>query len=249
MRIEIAVLSSLLALAAVTILIYRFSPEGRSPQRDRVGRGGSFALGLWLRDWFYWLIRPVKRLILALRLGPGLFNTLGVVFGLGALVFFALGSLPMAGWMILLSGVADAFDGEIARAQGVVSERGAFLDSTLDRFVDLFVFVGLALYYQRSEAALVAVVAGLGGSLLVSYTRARGEALGVVCKVGFMQRAERLILLTAGSLLDPTVSDLLKVAPGTPLLAMVWIVALGAMGTAVYRCIWIGRRLPPGPTP
>ena len=98
--------------------------------------------------------------------------------------------------------------------------------------------------------ALTLVVAGLGGSLLVSYTRARGESVGVLCKLGVMQRAERLILLGIGGILDATASAIWPVAPwsdrdgGVVLVPVVALIALGTLGTAVFRTIWIARRLP-----
>jgi CDP-diacylglycerol--glycerol-3-phosphate 3-phosphatidyltransferase len=91
--------------------------------------------------------------------------------------------------------------------------------------------------------ALVAVAAGLGGSLLVSYARARGESVGVVCKVGVMQRAERLLLIGFGGILDPMVGAGAGWSEGTLLLALLVLVAAGTIGTAVYRTIWIAARL------
>ena len=156
---------------------------------------------------------------------------------------FAAGRLNLGGWAVLLGGAADVLDGRIARAQGLEGTRGAFLDSTLDRFAEVGAFVGLAVFYQASAPALVAVVTALGGSLLVSYARARGESVGVVCKVGIMQRAERLLLLGFGGVLDPAVTSAAGWPPGTLLLGLVGLVALGTLGTAVYRTVWIARRL------
>jgi CDP-diacylglycerol--glycerol-3-phosphate 3-phosphatidyltransferase len=89
----------------------------------------------------------------------------------------------------------------------------------------------------------VAVAAGLGGSLLVSYARARGESVGVVCKVGVMQRAERLLLIGFGGILDPMVTGGAGWNEGTLLLALLVLVAVGTIGTAVYRTVWIAERL------
>ena len=94
------------------------------------------------------------------------------------------------------------------------------------------------------------VVAALGGSLLVSYTRARGESLGVLCKLGVMQRAERLILLGFGGILDGAVSaawpDALwsDAAGGALLVPVLALIAVGTVGTAAFRTVWIARRLP-----
>jgi CDP-diacylglycerol--glycerol-3-phosphate 3-phosphatidyltransferase len=98
-------------------------------------------------------------------------------------------------------------------------------------------------YYQTSAPALAIVAAGLGGSLLVSYARARGESVGVVCKVGVMQRAERLLLLGFGGILDPMVAAATGWSEGALLLALLTLVAVGTIGTAVYRTVWIAARL------
>jgi CDP-diacylglycerol--glycerol-3-phosphate 3-phosphatidyltransferase len=158
-------------------------------------------------------------------------------------VSFATGRLALGGWGVLLGGAADVLDGRIARAQGVEGPRGAFLDSTLDRFAEVAAFVGLAVYYQTSAAALALVTAGLGGSLLVSYARARGESVGIVCKVGVMQRAERLLLIGFGGILDPIVAAGAGWSEGMLLLALLALVAVGTIGTAVYRTVWIAARL------
>jgi CDP-diacylglycerol--glycerol-3-phosphate 3-phosphatidyltransferase len=89
-------------------------------------------------------------------------------------------------------------------------------------------------------------VSGLAGSLLVSYTRARGESLGVVCKIGVMQRAERILLLGFGPILDPTLCATFGWEQGGVLLGILLLIAVGSMGTAVFRTIWISRRLRDG---
>jgi CDP-diacylglycerol--glycerol-3-phosphate 3-phosphatidyltransferase len=87
------------------------------------------------------------------------------------------------------------------------------------------------------------LIVGLSGSLLVSYTRARGEGLGIQCKKGVLQRAERMLLLGFGSILDPTISAALGRPVGAALLPVLGLIAVGSTGTAVYRTIWIARAL------
>jgi len=204
---------------------------------------GSFVFGDFLRRWFYWFVRPLERLALALGVSPTAFNLLGVAFGVGAGVCFATGAVNLGGWAVLLGGAADVLDGRIARARGLADERGAFLDSTLDRFAEVGAFVGLAVHFRAAPGALVIVVTALGGSLLVSYARARGESVGVLCNVGVMQRAERLLLVGFGGVVDPAVTEWAGWMPGTLLIALLALVALGTVGTAVYRTVWIAKRL------
>jgi phosphatidylglycerophosphate synthase len=242
MRPDLIVLLSILAVAFGSMPVYRARAAGRRDPLD-VDQRGSFVLGNFVRSWFYWFVGPVERVSLAMGLSPTAFNLLGVAFGIASGVAFARGDLVLGGWAVLLGGIADVIDGRIARAQGVAGPRGAFLDSTLDRFAEVGAFVGLAVYYQASTPALVAVASGLGGSLLVSYARARGESVGVVCKVGVMQRAERLLLIGLGGILDPMVGAAAGWNQGTLLLALLVLVAIGTIGTAVYRTIWIAQRL------
>lgn len=242
MRTDLAVLLALLALALGSMPVYRVTAAGRRDPLD-VDQRGSFILGDFVRSWFYWFIRPLERLSLAVGASPTAFNLLGVALGTLAGALFAVGRLNLAGWAVLLGGAADVLDGRIARAQGVAGPRGAFLDSTLDRFAEVGAFVGLAVFFRDSAPALVAVATALGGSLLVSYTRARGESVGIVCKVGVMQRAERLLVTGFGGILDGTISDAAGWSSGTLLGWLVLLVAIGTMGTAVYRTVWIAGRL------
>ena len=243
MRPELAVLVAVAAGAGVTMAIFALSPARRAGDELESASRGKFVLGSFVRHWFYWFIRPVVRASLGLGLSPLFYNLLGVVLGAVAGWFFASGHFATAGWAVLLSGAADALDGRIARARGLASPRGAFLDSTLDRFAEVAVFVGLAVAFRASAPALAVLTAALGGSLLVSYTRARGESQGVLCTLGVMQRAERLLLIGLGAILDGGGSALLGRGPGTFLLGVLVLTAVGTVATAVFRTVWIARRL------
>jgi CDP-diacylglycerol--glycerol-3-phosphate 3-phosphatidyltransferase len=242
MRPDVVALAAVVGFALTSMVPYALGASSRTPDADAVARGGSFALGSWVRDWFYWFIGPVERGAIALHLSPDFFNFLGLALSLASMVVFWSGGLPAAGWLLLMGGVADILDGRVARARGVASDYGAFIDSTLDRFAEFVVFVGIAAFYGGRLPVLVVVLA-LGGSLLVSYTRARGESLGVVCKAGVMQRAERMLALAFGAILDPWASDALGRGQGDALAAVLGLIALGTVGTAVYRTVWIARRL------
>ena len=241
MRRELAVLAGVVGFALATMLVYRVRPASRTAG-DVTGRGGSFVLGFGVRNWFYWLIRPVTRVSLALGLTPLFYNIFAVVCGLGSMLGYATGHLPTAGWLVFVSGIADVLDGEVARATHSADARGAFLDSTLDRFTEFFAFAGIAYSFASGWRALAVVVA-LGGSLLVSYTRARGESLGVLCKLGVMQRAERMLLLGLGSILDPALSARAGWGQGTLVAIVVAVIAVGTVWTSVYRTVWIARAL------
>jgi CDP-diacylglycerol--glycerol-3-phosphate 3-phosphatidyltransferase len=135
------------------------------------------------------------------------------------------------------------FDGKIARTLGVASPRGAFVDSTFDRFAETATLIGVTVLFSDSGWLVAAAAAALGGSMLVSYTRARGESLGVTCRSGLMQRQERVLLLGLAALLDPGVSQALRWPARSVFGASVVLLAVGTVGTAAYRTLWISRRL------
>lgn len=244
MRTDFAVLLGILGVAFASMPLYALGAAHRSPDPHEIKDRGSFVLGSFARSWFYWFVHPVEAAALGLRLGPTFFNLLGVAFGVFAGVLFATGRVNLAGWAILLGGVADILDGRIARALGMASPRGAFLDSTLDRFAEVGAFVGLAVLFKGHQIPLLLLTTALGGSLLVSYARARGESVGVDCKGGVMQRAERLLLLGFGAIMDPAVAAWTGRASGALLVVVLALIALGTVGTAVYRTVWIAQRLP-----
>jgi phosphatidylglycerophosphate synthase len=134
------------------------------------------------------------------HISPNSITLLALIVGLGAGALFAL-NLPLgAALLIIICGVLDLLDGKVAKHAQKVSKFGAIFDSTLDRYSEFFIYLGLA-YYFRDHWALWITFFTLLGSTMVSYTRARAEGLGIDCNVGFMQRAERLLLLTLGGVL------------------------------------------------
>ena len=243
-RVDLLVLAGAVGLALLTMPFYATGRRRGTDPLESSARG-TFILGSFVREWFYWFVGPLEGGLLAVGATPLALNLVGVAFGVLAGGFFAIGQPVLGGWAVLLGGVADVLDGRIARALGVASRRGAFLDSTLDRFAEVGALTGLAFWARDSPLVMTYAVLALGGSLLVSYARARGESVGVVCKVGIMQRAERLLLLGFGGILDPMVSAWLgRSSPGALLAPILALVALGTVGTAVFRTVWIARRLP-----
>jgi len=235
-----------LAIAAVAVLsmpVYAIVRAPRPGDPDVARRPATMLLGRWVRDWLMWAIAPFERLLVALRVSPLAFNVLGVVCGAAAGFAYVRGAFGPGGWLVLLGGLADVLDGRLARAQNVVSPAGAFLDSTLDRFAEVFALAGLAAFYAAAPWRVLVVSLALGGSLLVSYTRARGEGLGISYQGGVMARAERLVLLALASLLDGWASPALGAAPGTLVLWAVAAIAAGSLGTALHRTVAIARAL------
>lgn len=232
-----------LGLALASTLVY--AAIGRKQDEDARDKGTQFLMGVgnFLVHWFMWVIWPIERLSLALRLTPDFFNWLGLGLGGVAGIFFALGHLGWGGVVVLLGGICDVMDGRIARSMKIASSYGAFIDSTLDRFVEVFAFLGLVFFLRDREWGPLLAAAAITGSLLVSYTRARGESQGVLCKEGLMQRAERLALLVFAAFFDGPIGLSFGWVQGSVVQVVLGVIAAGTFATAFHRALWIGTRL------
>jgi len=185
-----------------------------------------------LKDIYLNALNPVVSLATKMDVHPNTFTTISFLLGIVAAYLVAVGPLRLASLFILLSGICDTIDGKLARHTGKVSRFGALYDSTLDRYGEVVYFFGMAFRFISSQWywTTVAVAIGLGGSLMVSYVRARAEGLGFECKVGIMQRPERLVLLGLGGLIDVHV-----------LMAVLWIIAVMSNFTAVQRIVHVWK--------
>ena len=129
-----------------------------------------------------------------LKITPNMITIWALLFGLAAGAFFALAAPLWAGIMIIISGAFDIMDGKVAAHTNKKSLFGAIFDSTLDRYSEFFIYLGLAVYFRNHWALWICFLTFLG-STMVSYTRARAEGLGITCKLGIMQRAERMMII------------------------------------------------------
>ena len=145
-------------------------------------------------------IQPLNLVLHRLRVNPDHLTFAGIIFGGLSGLAFARGRLVLAGIFLILAGVSDMLDGSLARANGEASPFGSYIDSVADRLTESLIFAGIA-WHLRERPELLLVLAALAGSYLVSYAKARAEALGVSCDVGLMERPERIIVLVAGALL------------------------------------------------
>ena len=244
MSSTLLVLATVLGATLVSMPIFALVHRGRrDPDAERKGTSFLLGVGDFLVHWFMWAIGPLEQGLLRVGASPDHMNAAGFAFGLASGVLIGLGRLEAGGWAIALAGVCDILDGRLARARKLASPYGKFIDSTLDRFVETFAFLGFAVYFAGRPWGPLVVAAGLGGSLLVSYAQARGETVGVSGSGGLMQRAERLVLQVLGCLFDPLVCRWLGQPEGTVLFWVLVVMAAGALGTAVHRTVWIARRL------
>jgi CDP-diacylglycerol---glycerol-3-phosphate 3-phosphatidyltransferase len=155
------------------------------------------------RVWSARFIEPIARFLGSLGLTPNAVTVLGFFLTVAVAGVLATGRLPLAGILLAVTLAFDAVDGTLARMMGQTTKFGAFLDSTLDRWAEVSIYVAITWVYLQANddlGAILAVVA-LSMSLLVSYTRARAEGIGLQCKEGIFTRFERLAVLIAGLLL------------------------------------------------
>lgn len=186
------------------------------------------------------IVRPLA----ALGLTPNMATLIGFVLNALTAWVIATGNLRLGGAMLLFAGVFDMFDGALARVRNQKTVFGAFFDSTIDRFSEGVVLLGIIVYAltqpigaNRIWIVCLAYAAGLG-SLMVSYARARAEGLGLEAKTGLMARPERVVLLSAGLLLGGFVQP-----SGTGILWTLAVLAITSVFTSVQRIVTVYRML------
>lgn len=166
-----------------------------------------------------------------LGLTPNMLTVIGVLLNAVVAVIIATGHPVIGGLLLLVASAFDMLDGAVARATGLTSPFGGFLDSTLDRYSETLVYIGVLVYMLDTDdwkwGAILTLVAACG-ALLISYARARAEAAGYKASVGLLARPERVILLALG------------LVTGFPLVAL-WILAIGTHLTALTRIVHVWR--------
>ncbi|KAA3619886.1 MAG: CDP-alcohol phosphatidyltransferase family protein [Calditrichaeota bacterium] len=192
-----------------------------------------------LKDWYLRFTQPLVDIFIELELNPNFFTTIGFIISIIAAYMFALGNLRFGGALVLLSGTFDIIDGRVARATNRETKFGALYDSTLDRYAEVIMFFGLAYFFifqawhqEMNEViafiAAIAVNIALGGSVMVSYVRARAEALGFDCQVGHMQRPERIVYIGFSAIFQKYI-----------LILAILLIAVMANYTAMQRLYYI----------
>jgi CDP-diacylglycerol--glycerol-3-phosphate 3-phosphatidyltransferase len=179
-----------------------------------------------LQDTFISKLSPLITLVSKSNVSPNSLSAVGVIVtSIGAAVLFT-GYIRLAGVLILLGGLCDTIDGLIARSTGKASRFGALLDSSLDRYSEFILFLGIGAYFAvlKDFSTTISAFIALCGSFMVSYVRARAESLGFEVKVGIMQRPERIVLIGMSALAHIAI---FKFA--------IWLIALLANLTAIQR--------------
>src|SRR5438552_5652664 len=184
------------------------------------------------------LLNAIVRGLALTRISPNVLTFMGLVINVIAAVLFGYANpdnqqrlFVYAGLVIIGAGVFDMVDGRVARATNQVTTFGAFFDSVIDRYSDVALFLGLLVYYARANRFFYVVLVGvvMTASVMVSYTRARAESLIGSCKVGFMERPERIVLVIIGALFN-------RMAPA------LWVIAVLANVTVIHRTVHTWRQ-------
>jgi CDP-diacylglycerol--glycerol-3-phosphate 3-phosphatidyltransferase len=188
---------------------------------DLIGKGGKFVLDL------------IVRTLTFFRVNPNFLTFTGVLISLWAAFHYGRGQLFTGSLIVILAGLFDMLDGEVARVSRTDTAYGAFYDSVIDRYSDIILLQGLMVWYARQGRLSYVVLVGVAfmGAVMTSYARARAESLIPKCKVGFMERPERIVLLIIGGL-----SNRME--------AVLWVLAVLGNWTVFNRIYYTWRELP-----
>ena len=174
-----------------------------------------------------WIIDQIVRFLALSRVHPNVLTFIGLLINIWAAVLFASGRFRQAALVVIGAGLFDMVDGRVARQTNQVTRFGGFFDSVLDRYSDLALLMGLLVYYASINRFFYIVLTAIvmTGSVMVSYSRARSENVIPKCKVGFLERPERVVLIIIGALFD-------RMAP------VLWVLAVLSNVTVIHRMIY-----------
>ena len=190
------------------------------------------------------IINAMVRALASAGVHPNILTAIGVSINVACGVLFGLGEFFWAGVVLIVANLFDMLDGNVARQTGNVTKFGGFLDSSLDRLSDMVAFLGIMMFYAGNSpqhSLLNVFLAGVGmiSSVMVSYTTARSEALGVKANVGFLQRPERIVLLIIGALSTWDWNSDFFLFNRMP--QVLWVLAVGSVWTLIHRMYFIWK--------
>jgi len=190
------------------------------------------------------IINAMVRALASAGVHPNILTGIGVSINVGCAVLFGFGEFFWAGIVLIVANLFDMLDGNVARLTGNVTRFGSFLDSSLDRMSDMVVFLGIMIFYAGNSPQHSLLNVGLAGvgmiaSVMVSYTTARSEGLGVKANVGFLQRPERIVLLIIGALSTWDWNSDHFLFNRMP--QVLWVLAVGSVWTMIHRMYFIWK--------
>jgi CDP-diacylglycerol--glycerol-3-phosphate 3-phosphatidyltransferase len=177
-------------------------------------------------------VNPIVGILIGFDIHPNVITIASLFLAIAAFLFYRAGTFWLGAIFLFLCGMFDTFDGEIARRTNRITKIGSFLDSTIDRVNEFIIYLGLfCYYYGRAQYALVWVFCALFGSMMVSYTRAKGEGLGISPQVGIFERFTRFTLLVIGSFFGPHI-----------MIYVLVILTIGTLQTTIHRIIFVSQQ-------
>lgn len=202
---------TLVFILALPVFAFDYNRRGR-PRTARIAKmGGTMLVNPWFMEYAYWFLDGPARLFTRLGLSPDALSFLGLGLIIAGSAAAGFGRFGLGGWLMLFGAMLDAIDGIVARKRGCASDRGEFLDAVVDRYAEIASYIGLCYYYNDRPWAMGAVLFALLGSLMLSYCRAKAEALSVTdAPNGLMRRHERALYLGLAIALSPVLAVLIE---------------------------------------
>ena len=239
-------------LASLGVLFVVFAIQQMIHGRSHTARiekdGGSAMLSTFIMEYAYWILSPLAKICVWFNVSPNAISAVCLLLGFISGVTLAYGEFALAGVIAGLSSLMDALDGMVARARKVASDSGEVFDAAVDSYTEMFFCFGLLIYYRDDVIGMLLVMLALCGSIMVSYSTAKAEAMQIMnIPRGTMRRAERAVYLTAASILAPLASSFLEAGNMHPryylMQGALLLVGLVANGTALRRFYFIYQAL------
>lgn len=243
MSLDTVVSLSTFIAVLVGIVLYRLKLKHKGHERyERVEKqGASKLVSKSVMEMGYWWFQAPGELLVKRNVSPNQISWSSLVVGFFAGVFMAFGFFGIAAVLLFASAILDALDGYVARRLNSFSPSGEILDSSLDRYVDFFFFAGLLVYYRDSTALMVITLLALLGSMMISYSSAKAEAMNITPPRGSMKRSDRLVYLIAGGIAASLsiaffeTHDSADIALGVPMVLVLILIAVLSNISAIQR--------------
>jgi CDP-diacylglycerol--glycerol-3-phosphate 3-phosphatidyltransferase len=190
---------------------------------------------------YFKVVEPIGGWLISAGIHPNSITWAGLALTLIAAFLFAKGSFLAGGIFLVIAGTCDVLDGMVARKTDMKSKFGAFFDSTVDRYSDIMIFLGIAIFFNALYIHILILFA-ITGSLLTSYTRARAGAMQIDCKVGLMQRPERVTYIAAAAVFDGIIGKIFSVEHFL-VIVVIWFVAIVSNITVLQRVLHVKKEL------
>ncbi|HUS63016.1 MAG TPA: CDP-alcohol phosphatidyltransferase family protein [Kofleriaceae bacterium] len=235
------------ALPALAVFLVRSAVSGMPHEARLESVPSSPYVPRLLMEFTYWIFNQPVAVCRFLGITPNMLTFASLAITTLAATALGAGHFALGGWLLLFGFSCDTWDGILARKLGTCSNAGEFLDATMDRYNDMVGLFGLMYYYRNDPLPLALAALSVLGSTMVSYTRAKGESLGVDPNIGYMQRHERAVYLGLFTIVAPLAAAFLEPGAARPrfhvTVAMLAIVAVATNVTAILRARFVLRGL------